>query len=89
METVGTEAQLLVGLILATALKYTASWWMRQRREQLFEKVGHVSALYFYPVKSCKAVKLGEGECTKYGIRSDGVFDRYSACKFMLFNHNL
>ena len=77
METLGADAQVLVGLVLATALKFTASWWMRRRREQLFEKVGHVSALYFYPMKSCKGFKLTEGECTKYGIRSNGVFDRY------------
>ena len=76
METLGTEAQVFVGLVLAAALKFTASWWMRHHRDQLFEKVGHVSALYFYPVKSCKGYNLTEGECTKYGIKSDGVFDR-------------
>ena len=73
----GKEAQVLTGLILATILKYSATWWMRKRRETLFEKIGQVSALYFYPVKSCKGVKIDQGECTKYGIKCNGVYDRY------------
>lgn len=72
----GKEAQVLTGLILAIVLKYSATWWMRKRRETLFEKIGQVSALYLYPVKSCKGVKIDEGVCTKYGIRSSGVYDR-------------
>ena len=76
-EHVGSEAEIFVGLILAATLKYGASWWMRQKRNVLFEKVGQVSKLYIYPVKSCKGIQLSEGGCTKYGIEHHGIHDRY------------
>ena len=77
MQKLGTEAKLLAGLVLAVGIKFAASWWMRRRRENLFEKIGQVAKLYLYPVKSCKAVEKTEGECTLYGLKCDGVYDRY------------
>lgn len=77
MESNVSEMEILIGLVLGTVLKFTVSWWMRRRREKFFEKVGRVSKLYFYPVKSCKGIQLTEGECTKYGVKFNGVYDRY------------
>lgn len=76
MESNVSEVEILIGLVLGTVLKFTVSWWMRRRREKFFEKVGRVSKLYFYPVKSCKGIQLTEGECTKYGVKFNGVYDR-------------
>lgn len=69
-------AEIFAGLILAATLKYGASWWMRRKRNDMFKKVGKVSKIYIYPVKSCKAIRLSEGECTKYGIEHNGLHDR-------------
>ena len=70
------QTGILVGLILAATLKYGASWWMRRRRNHLFEQIGKVSKIFIYPVKSCKGVQLTEGTCTIYGIENNGVHDR-------------
>ena len=76
MESSGEEAEIFLGLILLSVVKYTASWWIRRNKDALFEKVGYVSKLYLYPVKSCKGVQLTEAECTKYGMRYNDVNDR-------------
>ena len=76
MESSGKEAEIIVGLAISSMLKYTAAWWMRRNTDALFEKVGHVSKLYLYPVKSCKGVPLTEAECTKYGMKYHGMSDR-------------
>ena len=77
MRSLGTDAQIFTGLVIAAAVKYSVSWWMRKRREKLFVKIGQVSTLYIYPVKSCKAVEVTGGECTLYGLKCNGVYDRY------------
>ena len=68
MENSGIEAEAMIGLAILSLLKYTAAWWMRRNTDALFEKIGHVSKLYLYPVKSCKALQLTEAGCNKYGM---------------------
>lgn len=36
-----------------------------------FVKIGKVSSLYFYPLKSCKGISISEANCTEYGIDYD------------------
>ena len=76
MENSANGADIALGLGLTALLKYAAAWWMRPKTDALFEKVGYVTKLYLYPVKSCKALSLAEAECTKYGMRFNGIGDR-------------
>lgn len=76
METSGKEAETILGLAISSVLKYIAAWWMRRNTDALFEKVGHVTKLYLYPVKSCKGLPLTEAECNSYGMTYNGISDR-------------
>ncbi|KAF8795376.1 mitochondrial amidoxime-reducing component 1-like [Argiope bruennichi] len=54
--------------------------WKKKKRS--FVKVGTISKLYFFPVKSLKGINVTKGECTKLGFEVDGLLDR----SFMLVN---
>lgn len=49
--------------------------WRQKKRN--FIRVGKVAKLFFYPIKSLKAVEVTEGRCTKYGFEVNGLLDRY------------
>ena len=55
-----------VALCVAVAL-----WWLKGRKSNNFIQVGYVSALYVYPVKSCKGIKLDKALCLPHGIQHD------------------
>ena len=43
------------------------------------EKVGEVSSIYFYPLKSCRGISIEEAECDEFGIKYDrhwAILDR-------------
>lgn len=40
------------------------------------ELVGHLSTIYYYPVKSCGGITLSHAECGYAGLTSDGAKDR-------------
>lgn len=48
-----------------------ALWWLKGRKSNNFIQVGYVSALYVYPVKSCKGIKLDKALCLPHGIQHD------------------
>ncbi|ESO82966.1 hypothetical protein LOTGIDRAFT_134202 [Lottia gigantea] len=50
---------------------------MRWKSSTEFEKVGRVSALYVYPVKSFGGLCVQNGKCTKLGLEYGGVRDRH------------
>ncbi|XP_056402912.1 mitochondrial amidoxime-reducing component 1-like isoform X2 [Hyla sarda] len=69
-------------LLCAAGLGVTAvaSWmWWRSKRGGYVElrKVGTVSQLLIYPVKSCRAVSVQEAECTELGLRHGELEDRH------------
>lgn len=51
---------------------------------QRWEKVGKVSHLYIYPVKSCSYIEVSQMEATLMGAKTDTVSDRV----FMIVNEN-
>ncbi|XP_045182490.2 mitochondrial amidoxime reducing component 2-like isoform X1 [Mercenaria mercenaria] len=77
LENIDDRLKFLLGLTAAATAKYLATWWLREKRQDRFELVGTVKELICYPVKSCKGVYVDEAECTKFGLKVDGVFDRH------------
>lgn len=51
---------------------------------QRWERVGKVSHLYVYPVKSCSFIEVSQVEATHMGAKTDSVSDRV----FMVVNEN-
>ncbi|GBM46335.1 Mitochondrial amidoxime-reducing component 1 [Araneus ventricosus] len=55
--------------------------WKKKKRS--FVKVGTISKLFFFPVKTLKGIRVTKGKCTKLGFEVDGLLDR----SFMLVNN--
>ncbi|KAJ4441012.1 hypothetical protein ANN_10861 [Periplaneta americana] len=61
----------------ATAIAATiaAVWWHRVQRKKIptkWRRVGEISELIFYPLKSGRGFELEEAECTELGLRTTG-----------------
>ncbi|KAM4692730.1 mitochondrial amidoxime reducing component 2-like [Discoglossus pictus] len=67
---VGVGASVAVGWLLFARRKK----WKRKGRLQ---KVGEVSHLIIYPVKSCRGVSLSEAECKDFGLKNGPLKDRH------------
>ncbi|XP_075696199.1 mitochondrial amidoxime-reducing component 1-like isoform X2 [Rhinoderma darwinii] len=66
-------------LLCAAGLGVTAiaSWmWWRKKHVEL-RKVGTVSQLLIYPVKSCQGISVQEAECLELGLRHGKLEDRH------------
>ncbi|GBN61543.1 Mitochondrial amidoxime-reducing component 1 [Araneus ventricosus] len=48
--------------------------WKKNKRS--FVKVGTISKLYFFPVKSLRGIEVNAGKCTKLGFQVNGLLDR-------------
>ena len=62
---------LLIGLPVVALAGIAALWWKRQGRRQSYMEVGRVSGLFFYPVKSCKGIRVDDVQCFKEGMEFD------------------
>ncbi|XP_069624569.1 mitochondrial amidoxime reducing component 2-like [Ranitomeya imitator] len=74
MEAVRKQRSLLVcaaGLVAVTWL-----FLVRRKKKQL-RRVGEVSQLFLYPVKSCRGIALEEAECREYGLKNGPLRDRH------------
>ncbi|KAF8793676.1 Mitochondrial amidoxime reducing component 2 like protein [Argiope bruennichi] len=47
-----------------------------KKKKHSFVKVGTISKLYFFPVKSLRGIEIKEGKCTKQGFEVNGLLDR-------------
>lgn len=73
--------KLTVSWIVASALLISAAGvllWRKKKRS--YVPVGKIKKLFFYPVKSLKAVEVESGICTKLGFVVNGLLDRL-VCK--------
>ncbi|XP_015280862.1 PREDICTED: mitochondrial amidoxime-reducing component 1-like isoform X1 [Gekko japonicus] len=59
----------------AVALGAAAAWRRRRARGELV-RVGSVSELFIYPVKSCRGVSVQRAEVTRMGLRKGDLRDR-------------
>ena len=50
-------------------------WWKHRKALKagnlIFEKIGHVAGIFFYPVKSCKGISLETANCLIEGLEDD------------------
>ena len=64
------RTQLLVGASVASVAVIVGVYlwrkWSSPKR-----KVGEVTQLYVYPIKSCHRIELKESECNKRGLKYD------------------
>ncbi|XP_042906862.1 mitochondrial amidoxime-reducing component 1 [Parasteatoda tepidariorum] len=67
--------------VLAVAVIGTLVW---KKKRRVYEKVGYVSKMFFFPVKSIKGYEVTEGKCTKFGLEVNGLLER----SFMLIDEN-
>lgn len=72
-----SPACIFATLAAGSALKLIAGYLVSKQREESYELVGHVSALYCYPIKSFRGLEVEQGECTALGMSCYGVTDRY------------
>ncbi|XP_067942444.1 mitochondrial amidoxime reducing component 2-like [Watersipora subatra] len=61
----------IAGSIIAVAgVGYIYRYWLRRR------KIGVISKLIVYPVKSCRGIEVDEALCTPYGLAHSALRDR-------------
>ncbi|XP_063775925.1 mitochondrial amidoxime reducing component 2-like isoform X2 [Pseudophryne corroboree] len=76
MEVMAKQRALLLGMAgLGAAVAVT--WLFQWKTKRRLRKVGEVSQLFLYPVKSCRGIALEEVECREYGLRSGHLRDRH------------
>jgi len=68
---------IFLALAGTSLLKHVASSWISTSiAPKEFHLVGEVSQLFIYPMKSGKAIELETAECTTFGLRYQGIWDR-------------
>ncbi|XP_060077884.1 mitochondrial amidoxime reducing component 2-like [Ylistrum balloti] len=69
-------SSLAFGLVAASAAKFLLSAWIRNKRLEMFEQIGTVTDVIYYPVKSCQGIPLESGTLCPLGIYANGMADR-------------
>lgn len=62
--------------LIVPALVISAVGVFVWKKRRSYVRVGRISKLLFFPVKSLKAVEVKSGKCTKVGFEVNGVLDR-------------
>ncbi|XP_070565573.1 mitochondrial amidoxime-reducing component 1-like [Ptychodera flava] len=76
-----TNRQLVLGGLAAgaavagAALLYKSSQKTGQKRT--YKEVGTLESIYIHPVKSCRAIEITKGQCTKRGLVYGALKDRH------------
>ncbi|XP_050394182.2 mitochondrial amidoxime-reducing component 1 [Patella vulgata] len=65
--------------LVSSSVKYIILRWLSKRKRD-YELVGRVQKIYSYPIKSCMAMPLKSADCTKHGLKDEGVTDRHWIC---------
>ncbi|KAL8561122.1 hypothetical protein ACOMHN_033705 [Nucella lapillus] len=72
------SAVVIFGVLLAgTIAKIAFGVLTRKNRRQRMVKVGTVTQLNCYPVKSCRGISTAEGTCTRLGLKLGKATDRH------------
>ncbi|GAB6030726.1 Mitochondrial amidoxime-reducing component 1 [Chamberlinius hualienensis] len=72
-----SPGKIVVGIAAAGALAYAAHRIVHMKcKSKAFREVGVLSAIYLYPIKSCRGILLESAECLKLGLRSEFIRDR-------------
>ncbi|CAI9607402.1 unnamed protein product [Staurois parvus] len=77
MEALSKHRTLLIGLAGLGATVAVTWLLLSRRKKKHVRKVGQISQLFLYPVKSCKGIPLQEAECREYGLKNGEFSDRH------------
>ncbi|XP_022333986.2 mitochondrial amidoxime reducing component 2-like [Crassostrea virginica] len=66
----------LLALSVASLGRWLASLWASRNRRDQFVRVGQVSDLSLFPVKSCQGIPLQKARAEVTGLVSEGLYDR-------------
>ncbi|XP_073528009.1 mitochondrial amidoxime reducing component 2-like [Phyllobates terribilis] len=78
METVSKQRSLLLSVAgLVASVAVTLLFLFRRKKKRQMRRVGAVSQLFLYPVKSCRGLALEEAECREYGLKNGQLKDRH------------
>ncbi|XP_068088980.1 mitochondrial amidoxime reducing component 2-like [Hyperolius riggenbachi] len=77
MEVLSKHRALLLGLAGLGATVAVTWLYLSSRKKRQLQRVGEVSQLFMYPVKSCKGIPLQEAECREYGLKNGQLSDRH------------
>lgn len=66
----------LLALSVASLARWLASVWSSRVRRGRFVRVGKVTELNIYPVKSCPGIPLERAKAENAGLVSEGLHDR-------------
>ncbi|CAN2387455.1 Mitochondrial amidoxime reducing component [Pristimantis euphronides] len=78
MEAVSKQrALLLCAAGLGASAAITWLFLTRRYKTRQLRRVGEVSQLFLYPVKSCRGIPLQEAECREYGLKNGALKDRH------------
>ncbi|XP_029646901.1 mitochondrial amidoxime reducing component 2 [Octopus sinensis] len=70
------SARVMASLMAGSFFKHCISVWFHRNRCNYFVTVGRVSAIFCYPVKSCRWLSVERAWCTRLGISYKDVGDR-------------
>jgi len=77
--------QATTALIVGSALTFAAAAaWYKCRKNGLprkWKKIGVLSELWCYPIKSCGVINLKDAECARLGLKNGNLRDRYFCLK--------
>ncbi|KAM3930303.1 mitochondrial amidoxime reducing component 2 [Leptodactylus fuscus] len=62
---------------LGVSVAVTWFFLSRRKKKRQLRRVGEVSQLFLYPVKSCRGISLQEAECREYGLKNGQLRDRH------------
>lgn len=70
----GSPAALFAALTAGTAIKFLGGYLTSRKQ---YRYVGKVGALWIFPFKSFKGIRINKAECTSVGLDWNGLRDRY------------
>ncbi|CAH1791886.1 unnamed protein product [Owenia fusiformis] len=71
------ENVLFSALVSGSLVKLSALYLLHKNRIKNAPIVGKVAAIFVYPIKSCKGIKVEQAEVTWEGLKWNGIMDRH------------
>ncbi|CAH2254087.1 mitochondrial amidoxime reducing component 2 [Pelobates cultripes] len=77
MESLSPTRATLFLAVTGLGAAVLVSWFFLTKRRRSLRKVGEVSHLFLYPIKSCRGTSIPEAECKPFGLQSGNLKDRH------------
>ena len=76
MSEFSTETTVLVALVSSSVAKFVFAFMTWNNKRNNMTKVGTVTQLNCYPIKSCGGFSIQSGLCTPLGLKTGDAIDR-------------